>query len=515
MYKILKADKDAYITNRYIKLTSSGSFRTGSNVGSAGSLDLFKLYGVTFSNNQNPNLELSRILIHFDLQPIKDLISEGKININKSSFNCYLKLFDVYGGQTTPSNFDVSVFPLSKSFDEGSGRDIVYYSDYDSCSYVSASANNPWIGLGCTDGGGAEEICDYITASAVMGNSSLETSQHFSTGEEDLNVDVTTIISATLANILPDSGFRISLKSSQENDQFSYFVKRFASRSAYNSSKHPKLIVKYDDSIQDDTQNLRFDENSTVFLRNYSHGEPSNILSGSSLAEITGSNCLLLKLTTTLSNVSGTGEYSLYFTGSQHSDGLNYETGLYSASFTLQTSDAKLNRELLKSGSVIFTPVWMSLDNSVSYYTSSNITVHPPERSNKHIDFKNYVITTSGLQSLHRSNENVFVRLNIFDHTSPLIKLVKKPIELAGIVVRKAYYQIRDISTNEIVVSFDETNNSNRISSDSEGMYFIFDTSNLQKERSYIIDVMLVVGKTKKIFKDVSNAFKISDTQVS
>lgn len=515
MYKILKADKDSYITNRFIRISSSGSFRTGSSVGSAGSLDLFKLYGTTFDQGGNPNLELSRILIHFDLQPIKDLISEGKININRSSFSCYLQLFDVYGGQTTPSNFDISIFPLSKSFDEGNGRDVVYYSDYDSCNYVSASINDPWIGIGCSSGGGADEICDYITASSAIGNSNLEVTKHFATGEEDLIADVTTIISATLVNELPDSGFRISFNSTQESNQFSYFVKRFASRTAYNSSKHPQLVVKYDDSIQDDTQNLRFDENSTIFIRNYSHGEPSNILSGSSLSEITGSNCLLLKLTTKLSNVTGSGEYDLYFTGSQHHDGLNYESGVYSASFTIKTSNSTLNNELIKSGSVVFTPVWLSLDNSVSYYTSSNITVYPPQRSNNNIDFKNYVVTTSGIQSIHRSNEKVFVRVNIFDHTTHLIKLVKKPIELSGIVLRKAYYQIRDISTNEVIVSFDEIHNCNRLSSDSNGMYFTLDTSNLTKERSYTIDVMLILGKTKKIFKDISNTFKISDTQVS
>jgi hypothetical protein len=147
--------------------------------------------------------------------------------------------------------------------------------------------------------------------------------------------------------------------------------------------------------------------------------------------------------------------------------------------------------------------------------TGSKLTVYPPQISSKTIDFKNYVVTTSGLQELHRSDENVFVRLNIFDHTSPLIKLVKKPIELASLVLRKAYYQIRDVSTNEIIIPFDETYSSTRISSDSDGMYFNLDISNLTKERSYTIDIMLVMGGTKKVFKSVSNVFKVSDTQVN
>jgi len=510
MYKILKADKDSYLTNRFIRIASSGSFRTGSNVGSAGSLDLFKLYGATFDNNGIVNLELSRLLVHFDLQPIKDLIYSNSININDNSFNCTLKLFDVYGGQTTPSNFDVSIYPLSKSFAEGTGRDVVYYSDFDACNYVSASFNNPWVSLGAGTGGGALETCDYITSSFSIND--FKVSQHFNTGEEDLEVNVTKIVSSTLSGELPDSGFRISFDSSQESDQYSYFVKRFASRTAYDESKHPRIIVKYNDSLIDDSLNLKLDEPSTLFLRNFSKGEPSNILSGSSLTQITGSNSLLLKLIT---SVTGNANYSLIFTGSQHFDGLNYSTGIYSASFTIQSSNQTLYNELKTSGSLKFTPVWSSLDDSVAYFTGSQIEVYPSQRSDSFQSFNNYVITAIGINSLHRSNEKVPVRVNIFEYTSPSIKLVKRPIELQGLVVTKTYYQVRDVTTNEVVIPFDEKHNSTRVSSDGTGMYFILDTSNLTKERSYVIDIMLKLGGTSKIYNASSNVFKISDTQVN
>jgi len=510
MYKILKADKDAYLTNRFIKIASSGSFRTGSNVGSAGSLDLFKLYGVTFDNNGVKNLELSRLLVHFDLQPIKDLIYSNSINVNNSSFNCTLKLFDVYGGQTTPSNFDVSVYPLSKSFNEGLGRDVVYYSDFDSCNYVSASFNAPWVSLGASSAGGATEICDYITASSLIND--FKATQHFITGEENLEINVTKIISATLANEIPDSGFRISLDSSQENDSYSYFVKRFASRTAYDEFKHPRIIMKYDDSLIDDSLNLRFDEPSTIFLRNFSKGELSNILSGSTLTEITGTNSILLKLTTA---VSGNSSYTLTFSGSQHFDGLNYYVGIYSSSFTIPTSNNTLYVELQKSGSITFTPVWSSLDNSIGYFTGSKLEVFPPLRTSSATDFKNYVLSTNGINSLHRSNEKVQIRLNIFDYISPAIKLVKRPVELPSSVIRKTYYQVRDITTNEVAIAFDEKYSSTRVSSDGTGMYFTLDTSNLTKERSYVIDIMIVMGGVNKIYHSVSNVFKISDTQVN
>lgn len=514
MYKVLLADKDAYITNRFVRNVSTSSIKTSSNVGAASTLDLFKLYGSTLDEYGNPRKELSRILIHFDLQPLKDLISQNKININHPSFNCKLQLFDVYGGQTTPNNFDVSAYPLSRSFDEGEGRDVVYYSDIDYCNFLSSSfSDGSWFVTGCSLAGYAESNCDYITSSNVLSISNFESKQHFSTGEENLELDVTTIVSATLSGDLPDSGFRISFSGAEESNSYSYFVKRFGARTAYNSSKHPRVIVRYNDSIIDDSRILRFDTTSTMFLRNYRDDQLSNILSGSSLTPVTGSNCMLLKLKTMRSD--GSGSYTIYATGSQHFDGLNYFAGVYSASFILPQSNSILNAELNKSGSVLFTPIWSSLDESVVYYTGADVSAYPPNRSSAILDGKEYVITTTGLQNLHRSNESVIVRLNIFDYTAPFVKLVKKPINLPGIVLKRTYYQVRDISTNEVIVPFDEVYNSTRVSSDTDGMYFDLDMSSLPLDRSYVVDIMVNVIGYKKIYKAVSNVFNVSNSQVS
>lgn len=512
MYKIIFSDKDSYITNRKIGTVGSGSLKTSSNVGRAGTIDLFKLYGATFASGGIPNLELSRALIHFDTQPIKDLIADGKININHSSFNCRLKLFDVYGGQSTPSNFSMSIFPLSRSFSEGDGKDVVYYSDYDLCNFLSSSyVDGAWNLSGCGGGGHPEQLCDYITGSQGLGN--LEVRQKFITGEEDLDVDVTKIVSATLAGALPDSGFRLSLSKEHENDSFTYFVKRFSSRSAYNSSKRPRLIFKYNDSLQDDTQLLRFDSPSTLFLRNYEKDSLSNLLSGSSLTTVGGFNCLILRMVMPRSD--GSGSYNLYFTGSQHSDGLNFYSGIYSATFVLPQSDTIIRQELQKSGSIKFTPIWGSIDGTVGYFTGSDVIAYPPRRSSAVVDANNYAVTISGLSTLHRTNEKPFVRLNIFDYSSPYIQLVKVPAVMPGMVIKNAYYQVRDYSTNEVVVPFDETHGSTRVSSDALGMYFVLDASNLPAERSYVIDVMLTVGGNKSVFKSVSTVFSISDIQTT
>ncbi len=136
MYRILSASKDAYITNKII----NNAFRaTDANMGSAGTLDLFKLYDENSISGDSAPIELTRLLIKFPISEISRMDNDGEIDINDSSFKCQLRLHDVYGGQTTPSNFRVILFPLAKTFDEGPGMDVVSFSDVASANFITAS----------------------------------------------------------------------------------------------------------------------------------------------------------------------------------------------------------------------------------------------------------------------------------------------------------------------------------------------------------------------------------------
>lgn len=503
MFRALKADKDSYVTDKYV----SGYRAVSGNVGTAGSLDLFKLYGATVlvsGSDRTPQTELSRILIHFDIDPIVDLFNSNKIDISHSSFKCFLSLKDVYGGQTTPRNFTVDVFPLSSSFSEGLGRDVAYYSDEDKCNFLSASAESAWGEPGCAKPCFSTGSGDYITSSVYIADT--KSSQVFLTGEEDLLVDVTKIVSSTIKGDLPDSGYRISFSSLEESNQQTYFVKRFCSRHAYDDSKRPKLIVKFDDSIQDDTSNLYLDSptSSSVFLYNYVNGSLSNLVSSS--VSVTGSNSLLLELQT---QVSGVGTYSLFFTGSQHYVGFNPSAGIYSASVSLPLSNSNLSTNVKQSGSVSFTPIWSSLDKSVVFVTGSTIKAYPPVRTADILNPRRYTVSVTGISKDYSDDEDVTMRVNIFDMNSPVIMAKRLPFELPGVVVRNAYYAVRDDSTNEYVIPFDSQHNSTRLSSDSKGMYFKFNTSALSTTKSYVIDIMMLVDGLPQKYLDASPAFRI------
>lgn len=760
MFKVLYASKDAYIQNRVI----NGTFQVSGNSGQAGSLDLFKLYGYTSTQTVSgaiPNVELSRLMVQFDLQPLRDMVSAGQVDPGNASFSCRMHLYDVYGGQPTPDNFTVVVYPLSASFDEGHGRDVVYYSDYDICNWMSSSlASGSWVVTGCVAGGAYPGFVDYFTSS---GSSNLGVQQTFVKGTEDLDVDVTLLVSATLAGLLPDAGFRIAFIPSIENDQHSYFVKRFASLQAFNAEKHPKLFVRFDDSVQDDTENFFLDSPSYLFLYNYVRAATlGNLMSGSS--QVTGKSSLALTLlgefpqaalgvisssvclapqgaftfgqtsdvtfagqgnfsyvTSSIvnaqsglfaflaipgnisgSNIAFTGFFSsslygtgfandlllvggmtgsyvspvpygvlsgnfyyrpgpnngvdlttpiltgsgvltgtmqgfpladtwvltgtfapaqitspqempyLYsgtfvmsstvifnetsgsqlvgqltgtyhtqepfvpsgtfylpdgitpvlsgvafftgtlegvfgdyvltgtfvpdgpflfsasyivsqtlgpipfvagpFVGGQLALGTNFQTGIYSASVFLSSTNPDLEPQWQASGSVTFIPVWGSLDGTVPYLTGSAIKAYPPARGPQSRVWKKLTISFLGLQDEYDNATQQVVRVNIFDYTQPfLLNANRLPVELTGIVIRDVHYQIRDSDNGMIAVPFDLTNNSTRLSNDSQNMFFTLDTSSLTPGHSYIIDIQVVTNNAKQQYRGASSPFRVVD----
>lgn len=500
MFKTFLADKDTYITDKIVK----GSRVTGSNVGDAGTLDLFKLYGASMSGT-TPNVELSRILIHFDIESIRQLHEDKKIDVDDASFWCKIRLKDVYGGQSTPTNFTVQVFPLSASFEEGIGRDVTYYSDRDRCNWISSSYTSAWFTPGCSKDTIATVPGDYITSSVSLATTKL--TQTFKTGEEDLIVDVTQLVSATVSGEIPDVGFRISFENVLEANNRSYFVKRFGSRTAFDESMRPRLTMGFDDSVSDDTQNLTFDSKCRLTLYNYYAGEQSNILSGSNLTEIKGDNCILLKL---LTDISG-GQYELIFTGSQLSLGSGshcYLSGAYFADVTLPSSNATLKSKLLISSSIVFTPVWSSLDKSVGYVTGSDVTAYPPTRSSSR-PTSNYYVNVKDVKETYLPDEVTQFRVEIFDRNSPLIKVTKVPVELPGIVLKNVHYQVRNSNTGEIEIPFDHAKNSTKVSSDSAGMFFNFDVSSLIVGQAYIFDISIERNGVRKTYQGVSPTFRI------
>jgi len=503
MYKILKTLKDTYITDRVIKGVRSHN----ANVGLAGSLDLFKLYGATRSGS-NDNNELSRLLLQFDYTNLRNDVATGAVNMNSSNFKCFLNLKSVHGGQTHPSNFKIVIHPLSKSFDEGTGRDVVFYQDRDIANFLTASSNSTWNVSGANGVGtlGASNI-DIISSGNLndgYGLSALWVTQSFPLGTEDLNVDITRIVSGTIAGLIPDNGFRISFVQEQENDQQTRFVKRFASGDAYNKELHPKIIIKYDDSIANNIGNFVFDNSGSVFFYNKVRGSLKNITSGSST--LTGTNCLLLKLQTTL---TGAGTYTQYVTASQYNNGVGYVTGTYYATFSVPSTQNVIKQALIVSGSTLtFDQIWSSLDNSVSFY-SGTLDVSLPKSNNENYGPTRYRVTATNVFSNYTVTDKVRIRVFIENVDIPYSKVVRTFLETPPAFPETVHFLIRNSVSEEIVIPYDTTYNSTKLSADSKSMFFDLDMSNFYEGNLYEIDIMIVENGNQTFYRNVSAPFKI------
>jgi hypothetical protein len=280
MYKILTASADTYITN---KVLNNATRATDANMGNASTIDIFKLYdessftghpktytdaGITLLHSVDElnvtsiPIELSRGLVKFDLSDISSLDP-----VPLTDFSCVLKLYDVFGGQTTPSNFSLLAVPLSLEFDEGAGRDVESFDDLDVCNFLTASYSSGVETLWGTHPEVDSNLCFDITSEADIENiSTYGATQEFETGQEDLSVDVTTAITAMLAGTITNNGFRISFIQSEEQDSKTRFVKRFVSRHSNDKNKTPRLIIKYNDAATDATDVVTYTNYQATIL---------------------------------------------------------------------------------------------------------------------------------------------------------------------------------------------------------------------------------------------------------
>ncbi len=516
MYRSIKADKDAYITDRIIK----GSRRTDANTGESGTLDLYKLYGLNKSGSA-ALCELTRLLIHFDLTDLRTDFANGLIDIASPTFNCVMKLHDVYGGQSTPRNFTVKAYPLSRSWDEGRGRDVVFYQDGDVVNFLTASWTSDggpsvWFASGANAKGllGSPNIDIIASGNLGLGVVDLFSTASFIDGTENLEVDVTRVMSATLAGQMPDFGFRISFTESQEEDVRTRFVKRFSSRQSVDNNKRPQLITRFDDSKVSHQSSFYFDAPGTLFMRKYVRGNPANVVSGSSLTPITGSNCMLLKLWTYFSSSTGYQQHSQSVPVSQFLVGSTYTTGLYSATFTINSNEPDL-RDLITnaamSGSnchVRFQQVWGSLDDTIAYHSAS-LNVKLPDTTLGPFRARQYQVNVPNTAVEYQPTDTVRFRCFVFDRMNPQFMSARVPQEEPSLIL-EAHYSVRDTISDEVIVPFDRVYNSTRMSADSEFLHFDVWMESLIPGRSYAIDVMIVDGGQTEIFFDASPAFRVS-----
>jgi hypothetical protein len=524
MYKIIKASKDTYIQNKWI----NRSRKTSSNVGQAASIDLFHLYNesntsafLTGSALSQSLHESSRGLIYFDFSSLSSSVGSSYTD---PSFKAFLSLKNIYGGTTTPSNFTVSINPLAKEFNEGIGFDVVEYRDLDTANWLTSSrdfsgGSTLWSVSGANASGSIGTLnVDFYTDFQVNTN--------FVNGLEDLYVNITPFVSAVLSNQIVNNGLRIALTTSIDNGNETYFVKRFGSRHINKEILQPKVVCILDDSFFQNNEDLYFNFNNKIGVKNKKFGNLENFISNS--IELTGSNCLKFEMIASKSisfqtnsfspshsmsishNTRSILYYSQSFSGSQLTVNNLSQKGKYIADVNLDYNSSDfVNFHSNSLSEVYFKGYWKSLDGTVTFgheeklkfkkdstYVGGNIN-----ESNvlslvnfKHEYKKPFIIKFTCLLTNNNSNLDKFSRLPKFE----------------TLLSDNFFYRVIDAYTRDEIIPFTTESNATKLSCDGNCMTFSLETENFITNKVYELEFMQHVNDSETIFyKNMGYRFKV------
>jgi hypothetical protein len=289
------ANADNTIVNAYE--TNLKTRATGANAGAADVLEVYSIYGRQSSASQ----ELSRVLIKFPVSRISSDRTAGTIPAS-GNVSFYLQMYNAETSKTVPRDYTLNVRPIAQDWQEGVGLDLELYKDKTKgnpgSNWLSASNTTPWTGS------------TYSSSSANVGGSYRTGSgdphfkKTFSTGLEDLKIDITPLVEHWIAGTISNYGVGVHLTSSQEasgsaqgntNDQAvipltggankSYYTKRFFARGTQYYFKKPIIEARWDSTKRDQRGNFYFssslapaaDNMNTIYLYNYIRGKLTNI----------------------------------------------------------------------------------------------------------------------------------------------------------------------------------------------------------------------------------------------
>ena len=469
----LTSSKDAYITNKVIGGTRRA---TTANVGYASTIDLFKLHNESSMKGETGDIqELSRGLLYFDLDSLQTSLA-AKVATTDASFKVELVLKDIQGTQVAPSQFDLQLYPLQQTFEEGLGTDVIGFTELDAANWISSSLGVRW-NSGDATGGWWNTLWTGVHADGYVAK------QTFVKGYEDLRMDITSYVkdywdnatdsgNATVTN----NGWILKFNSTKETDAKTYFVKRFASRHSKNKFIIPRIEVSWSDYVLDDRLDFETDKANDLYIKNFSNG----------IATAYSENLSSTPLTCTLT----TGSFSTSATtvAPESVSGIT-QVGMYKVNMPLiQATNDLLVEHLNTSGSITLQERW-TIATRLVYSGSLELKRQTSSASTQP---RNLRIAVKEVEASYDRSEYPIIRLFIEDRNASM-RAVRQLIELKSLKLEKVYYRIKDANNGIIIIPFSDTLSTpteyTRLSADEQGMYFSFPASVCPHGKTYTVDI--------------------------
>lgn len=478
------AEKDNSITNAFMTdVINSGSRATGSNMGRSDILEVFSAYLTGSVIGDSEAQQLMRFLVQF---PVADITNDRTLkNIPASgSVDFYLNLYNAPHSDTTPYEFTLNVFPVSRSWEEGRGLDMDEFKDLTygglGSTWTNAASGTVW-----TNQGG-----DFLATPSY--------SQYFETGRENLSINITPLVEQWISGTITNYGVLVKLTSSSEayysnssgvtsasvpfnpnGATTSYYTKKFFSRSSEYFFYRPNLEARWNDAVKDErsgfyasSSNLPANMNlHSIYLYNYFRGKLYDI-------PAIGTGSIYVKI---FDDPSGSTATNIVATPNNPVTGSWVKTGVYKATFALNTTASQVYDR------------WFDSTLTTCFQTGS-IDIIGFETSEP-APYQNYVNKITNMKPYYSVNEVARFRIFTRDKNwSPNIYTVANSYVEPTIVESGSYKIFRVVDDLEIVAFSTGSEKFSELSYDVSGNYFDFNMSILEQGYSYGIKLAYYNG---------------------
>jgi hypothetical protein len=171
--------------------------------------------------------------------------------------------------------------------------------------------------------------------------------------------------------------------------------------------------------------------------------------------------------------------------------------------------ESSLRNEIVTAASATFVETWHSNAGNYGFLTGSFVI-----NANDRITFFNgtnrVLATITNLKPNYFNNEVVRLRVYAEDRDRP-IRALKLPYYSPSNIYNKMFYQIIDFESKEIIIPFDTENNSTRMSTDSQGMFFNLHLESLPPGRIYQFQFLIKDKGNDQILENVAGKFKVEN----
>lgn len=241
----------------------------------------YENYGLNHVCMLNYGSEMTRVLVHFDVNDIKAWLKDkekaadckhilkmtncGSIDLKK--FGLTVPSYDMRGEKDRAVSFTIYAFPIEERWDEGIGFDSTMDFWLSGKSIVSNEGSNwfnresgyKWLKTACI--GVYPDVEDAIA------------SQHFDHGNENLELDITEYVNKVLAGEIENNGLCLIFDPELERGEvegpakLTQYVGFFANKT--NTFYEPVVESRIDDCIRDDRFNFVLNKDNRLYFYCY------------------------------------------------------------------------------------------------------------------------------------------------------------------------------------------------------------------------------------------------------